>query len=132
MESVFRCLKADLDLRPIYHKTDDASMAYLHLCILAYWLAAIIRYQLKQQWIYNDWREIVRIMSTQKCVTTCVTNIRNEVISVRQCIEPSMAVKNIYDWMNYKYVPFLRKNSVDLPPLISKNLSSNYQIFTDT
>jgi hypothetical protein len=107
-------------------------MAYLHLCILAYWLAATIRYQLKQQWIYNDWREIVRIMSTQKCVTTCVTNIRNEVISVRQCIEPSMAVKNIYDWMNYKYVPFLRKKSVDLPPLISKKLSSNYQIFTDT
>jgi transposase len=130
VESVFRCMKTDLDLRPIYHKTDDASMAHLHLGILAYWLVATIRYQLKQQWVYNDWREIVRIMSTQKCVTTSVTNIRDEVISIRQCTDPSMAVKNIYDWMNYKYVPFIRKKSVVLPGEISKILSPNYQKLT--
>ena len=33
----FRVLKTDLDLRPIYHKTDEASMAHLNLGILAYW-----------------------------------------------------------------------------------------------
>ena len=36
IEGTFRTLKADLDLRPIYHKTDDASMAHLHLGLLAY------------------------------------------------------------------------------------------------
>jgi hypothetical protein len=36
IESTFRCLKTDLDLRPIYHKNDDATMAHLHLGILAY------------------------------------------------------------------------------------------------
>ena len=31
IESTFRTLKTDLDLRPIYHKNDDATMAHLHL-----------------------------------------------------------------------------------------------------
>ena len=31
IESSFRTLKTDLDLRPIYHKNDDATMAHLHL-----------------------------------------------------------------------------------------------------
>ena len=43
IESTFRVLKSDLDLRPIYHKTDDASMAHLHLGLLAYWLEMCIR-----------------------------------------------------------------------------------------
>jgi len=38
VESTFRILKTDLDLRPIYHKNDDATMAHLHLGILAYCL----------------------------------------------------------------------------------------------
>jgi transposase len=132
IEYTFRVLKTDLDLRPIYHKTDDASMAHLHLGILAYWLVATIRYQLKQKGIHSDWREIVRIMNTQKCVTTSITNIRNEVISTRQCTEPSQAVKNMYDQMNFKYVPFLRKKSVVPPDAVLKNLNSNYQNVTDT
>lgn len=31
VESTFRTLKTDLDLRPIYHKNDNATMAHLHL-----------------------------------------------------------------------------------------------------
>ena len=36
IENTFRTLKTDLDLRPIYHKNDDATMAHLHLGLLAY------------------------------------------------------------------------------------------------
>jgi hypothetical protein len=124
IEYTFRVLKTDLDLRPIYHKTDDASMAHLHLGILAYWLVATIRYQLKQKGIHSDWREIVRTMNTQKCVTTSVVNIRNEVISIRQCTEPNQQAKKIYDQLNYKYAPFIRKKSVVPPAEILKNDSS--------
>lgn len=124
IEYTFRVLKTDLDLRPIYHKTDDASMAHLHLGILAYWLVATIRYQLKQKGIHSDWREIVRTMNTQKCVTTSVVNIRNEVISIRQCTEPTQQAKTIYDKLNYKYAPFIRKKSVVPPAEILKTDSS--------
>jgi len=124
IEYTFRVLKTDLDLRPIYHKTDDAAMAHLHLGILAYWLVATIRYQLKQKGYKHDWREIVRIMNTQKCVTTTVENIKEETISVRQCTEPTQQVKQIYNLMGYKYAPFYRKKSVVLPVEILKNNTS--------
>ncbi|MDR1897877.1 MAG: hypothetical protein LBR10_13915 [Prevotellaceae bacterium] len=38
IESGFRCMKSDLDLRPIFHKRDESSMAHLHLGMLVYWL----------------------------------------------------------------------------------------------
>ena len=49
IEATFRTLKTDLDLRPVFHKTDEASMAHLHLGLLAYWVVNTIRYQLKQK-----------------------------------------------------------------------------------
>jgi hypothetical protein len=41
-------------------------MAHLNLGLLAYWIVTTIRYQLKQKNITSDWRELVRIMNTQK------------------------------------------------------------------
>jgi len=49
IEATFRTLKTDLDLRPIFHKKDESSMAHLHLGLLAYWVVNTIRYQLKQK-----------------------------------------------------------------------------------
>jgi transposase len=123
IEYTFRVLKTDLDLRPIYHKTDNAAMAHLNLGMLAYWLVATIRYQLKQQGVNSDWREIVRTMNTQKCVTTSVVNINNETISIRQCTGPTKEVKKVYDLLKYKYAPFVRKKSVVPPAEIFKNNS---------
>jgi hypothetical protein len=114
IEYTFRVLKTDLDLRPVFHKNDDASMAHLHLGLLAYWLVNTIRYQLKQKGIRSDWREIVRIMNTQKCVTTLAQNKADEIISVRKCSEPEEKAKQIYDALRYKYAPFVRKKSVVL------------------
>ena len=124
IEYTFRVLKTDLDLRPIYHKTDEASMAHLNLGILAYWLVVTIRYQLKQKGVTSDWREIVRKMSTQKCVTTSMQNIKQETISIRQCTEPTKEAKTVYDLLQYKYAPFTRKKSVVPPPEILKKDSS--------
>ena len=72
--------------------------------------------------MHQDWRETIPTMNTQKCVTTNVTNIKDQVLSVRQCTEPSPQVRKIYDLLNYKYVPFLRKKSVVPPP--AKNLKT--------
>ena len=124
IEYTFRVLKTDLDLRPIYHKTDDASMSHLHLGLVAYWLVATIRHQLKQKGYTSDWREIVRTMNTQKCVTTTVENIKGETVSVRQCTEPIHKVKQIYNMMGYKTVPFYQKKSVVIPAEFFKNDTS--------
>ena len=124
IEYTFRVLKTDLDLRPIYHKTDDAAMAHLHLGLLAYWLVSTIRYQLKQKGYRHQWREIVRTMNTQKLVTTSFKNITKQTIVIRQCTTPEKKVKQIYDLLDYKYVPFHRKKYVVVPVEIFKNDSS--------
>ncbi len=112
VEATFRTLKTDLDLRPIYHKKDDASMAHLHLGLLAYWVVNTIRYQLKQKGIKNEWRDIVRIMNTQKIVTTTMENEYDQQIIIRQCSEPNDDVTKIYTALQYKSKPFARKKSV--------------------
>ena len=47
IESAFRILKADVNLHPVYHKNDAATMAHLHFGLLAYWLVNTIHYQPK-------------------------------------------------------------------------------------
>ena len=112
IESSFRCLKSDLDLRPVFHKTDEASEAHLHLGLLAYWVVNTIRHKLKQHGIHSSWKEIVRIMNTQKVATTTAMNDKGQCISIRRCSEPTEKVKLIYDTLGYKYAPFIRKKSV--------------------
>jgi transposase len=131
IEYTFRVLKTDLDLRPIYHKTDDASMAHLHLGLLAYWLVATLRYQLKNKGVNYDWRELVRIMNTQKRVTTTIKGEGNKTIQIKQCSEPIVPVIQIYQALNYKPVPLPRKKSVWHTEEILKKFSPVNQYIDD-
>ena len=127
IEATFRVLKTDLDLRPIYHKTDAAAMAHLHLGLLAYWVVNTIGHQLKQKGIKNEWRDIVRIMNTQKVVTTTMKNDCEQQIIIRQCSEPTEEVREIYDALKYKPKPFSHKKSVVPLTELSKKASIENQ-----
>ena len=106
IECTNRQLKTDLNLRPIYHKKDDRSDAHLFLGLLSYWIVNTIRYRLKQSGVTHYWTEIVRIMSTQKAVTTEGTNTLGEKVYMRLCSEPTKAAEEIYDKLKYKKMPF--------------------------
>jgi hypothetical protein len=112
IENTFRTLKTDLDVRPVYHKNDDATMAHLHLGLLAYWFVNTVRYQLKNHGINNDWPEIVRIGNTQKVVTTEGTNTYDKTISTRRCSKPNEKLTNIYNILKLKHQPFTKRKSV--------------------
>jgi len=120
IENAFRTLKTDLDLRPIYHKSDKATMAHLHLGILAYWLVNTVRYQLKNNNINSCWSEIVRIGNTQKMITTTGTSTFNKTIETRKCSEPEEKLKAIYDILKSKYKPFTKRKSVVHKPELKK------------
>ena len=85
---------------------------HLRLGLLAYWVVNTIRYQLKQKGINNEWRDIVRIMNTQKVVTTTMNNEWDQQIIIRQCSEPTEQVSKMYTVLQYKPKPFTRKKSV--------------------
>ena len=107
-------MKTDLDLRPIFHKTDDATKAHIHLGLIAYWIVNTIRYQLKSQGLTSDWRELVRVMNTQKCVTTSMNNDKGQRLSVRCCSQPTEKVRMIYSVLKIREAPFIREKSVVL------------------
>ena len=112
IENTFRILKTDLDMRPIFHKRDRSTMAHLHLAILAYWIVNTIRHQLKEKEINHQWNEIIRIMNTHKAVTTTAQNKSDQIIQIRRCSEPNPKVKQIYQALGYKSIPFKKKKFV--------------------
>lgn len=70
VEETFHVLKTDLDIRPVYHKSDNGIKAHLNLAILAYWVVSVTKYRLKLKKHENvRWDEIMRIASTQVVVT---------------------------------------------------------------
>jgi len=120
VESTFRTLKTDLDLRPIYHKSDEGTLAHLHLGLLSYWLANTIRCQLKSRGIKHTWKEIVRIGNTQKVITTVGYNKADEEIKVRKCSQPTDKLKKLQLALNIKQRPYTKLKSV-VHRLKSKN-----------
>ena len=112
VEETFRVLKTDLDIRPIYHKTDDGTKGHLHLAILAYWVVSCSRYQLKREGVKSDWSEIVRILSTHKIVSTRMEQTNGEWIEIRQCTQPNVNVTEIYEALKLRNEPCRRRKFV--------------------
>ncbi|MFW5523287.1 MAG: IS1634 family transposase [Segatella copri] len=115
-----RQLKTDLNLRPIYHRRDERSDGHLFLGLLSYWIVNVIRHQMKKvnekrkmadpnpkaEYPTPYWTEIVRIMSTQKAVTSEATNTLGEKVEMRICSTPTTKAADIYSMLNYKPMPF--------------------------
>jgi transposase len=109
---MFRVLKTDLSLRPVFHQKDENTEAHLFLGLLAYQLVSLIRYELKRHNIHHDWRNIVRIMNTQKLVTTSMKTKDGKLIRIKKSGLPRVKVSEIYDALNFRYQPYGMKKSV--------------------
>jgi len=112
VEATFRTLKTDLNLRPVHHQKDNRTEAHIHLGVLAYMVVNTIRYKLKQKGIHHDWSNIVRIMNTQKIVTTSMKNSKDQLIILKKCSQPNSEVIEIYQATKYKSMPFNLKKYV--------------------
>lgn len=102
VEATFRSLKSDLNLRPVHHQNDERIEAHLYLTMLAYQLVNTIRYMLKQKDIYYDWKNIIRIMSTQK-IQTIKLPTDKKVMHIRKPSAPITEARQIYDATNCKH-----------------------------
>ena len=94
----------DMNVSHIVHSVS----AIIFFGLLAYWIVNTIRYKLKQKGYTSHWTEIVRVMKTQKAVTTEATNALGEKVHLRMCSEPNKAAENIYELLNYRKMPFRR------------------------
>jgi hypothetical protein len=95
VEATFRGLKTDLNIRPVHHQNDERIDAHMYLTILAYQLVNTIRHMLKGKSINYDWKNIVRIMSTQKIQTIKIPTDKKD-IYLRKPSKPINEVQQIY------------------------------------
>ncbi len=70
LESVFRSLKSELGLRPVFHSTENRVDGHLFITVLAYQFIQVIRTQLKQAGIQGSWTQIRKILGVQQRVTS--------------------------------------------------------------
>ena len=95
VESTFRCLKSDLQIRPVHHQKDQRVEAHIYLTLLAYQLVNTIRHMLKAQGINYDWANIRRIMATHT-VQTIELPTDTKTIHLRKPSKPIEEVQQIY------------------------------------
>jgi len=112
VESVFRCLKTDLDIRPIYHQKDEYIEPHIWLGILAYQVVNYIRQNLKQQNINYSWTAIVEKMQSMQSSLVTVNNENNEKIYMKLCTRPAKDQQAIFDALKFKHRPYVRKTKV--------------------
>ncbi len=112
VEAVFRCLKTDLDIRPIYHQIDEFIEPHIWLGIIAYQVVNYIKIALKGHNITYSWTTIVEKMESMQSSIVSVNNNRNEKIYVKLCTRPTSDHAAIFDALNFKHRPFVRKTKV--------------------
>lgn len=101
VESTFRCLKSDLQIRPIHHQKDERVESHIYLTLLAYQLVNTIRYMLKQKGINHDWQNILRIMNSQT-IQSLILPTKTKKISLRKPSRPIKEALDIYQATNTK------------------------------
>jgi hypothetical protein len=112
VEAVFRCLKTDLNIRPIHHQKDKYIEPHIWLGIIGYQVVNYIRRKLKDKQIDHSWTTIVETMKSMQSSVTTVNNDKNEKLYIKLCTRPTKAQKEIFDALNFKARPFTRKVKV--------------------
>ncbi len=97
LEAVFRSLKSELGLRPVFHHKTDRVSGHLFISVLAYHLVHTIRYQLKACHIHLSWEGLRRELEGQDRVTVELKRADGKTVHVRKATRPEPRQQVIYD-----------------------------------
>jgi transposase len=105
LESVFRSLKSELGLRPVYHHKEDRCDGHLFITTLAYQAVQLIRRKLKESDIHENWGSLREILSSQIRITASFDQRNGKTLHVRQASQPEEKLKIIYQKLNLSSSP---------------------------
>ncbi|MGL6112407.1 MAG: IS1634 family transposase [Rubrivivax sp.] len=88
LESVFRSLKTDLGLRPVFHQIDRRVEGHLFITVLAYHFVHTLRLQLKAEGIDDSWETLRETLGTQRRVTATLQRRDGRAVHVRKATRP--------------------------------------------
>lgn len=96
IESVFRSLKSELGLRPVFHSKEDRSDGHLFITVLAYQCVQVLRRTLKAAGIDDSWASLRETLSVQRRVTTSMRRKDGRTIHVRKSTVAEPALMKLY------------------------------------
>ncbi len=105
VEAVFRSLKSELGLRPIYHHKPVRSEGHLFLTVIAYQLVQVIRKRLKQRGNDSSWTTLRGILEGQQRVTVTFRRGDGRTLHVRKATRAEPDQKAIYDALGIDPAP---------------------------
>ena len=105
LEAVFRSLKSELGLRPVFHHKTNRVSCHLFISLLAYHLVHTIRYQLKSHGIHLSWSGIRKHLRGQDRITVSMKCQNGDMIHVRKSTRPEPRQQVIYDALNLAHYP---------------------------
>lgn len=95
LESVFRSLKTDLGLRPVYHKIQRRVEGHLFISVLAYYAVHTLRQRLKAEGINDSWERLRNTLSSQMRITATLQRRDGRAVHVRKASRPEPAQQSI-------------------------------------
>ena len=105
LEAVFRSLKSELGLRPVYHHKSARVDGHLFISVLAYHLVHTLRLQLKAQGIHLSWESLRNQCSGQERVTVVLHRDDGKIYHIRKATRPEPHQQDLYNALGLPHLP---------------------------
>ena len=105
LEAVFRSLKSELGLRPVYHHKEERTEGHLFITVLAYQAVQALRHQLKAHGIHDSWRTLRETFSVQQRVTATFKQRDGRTLHVRKTTVAEPKLAKLYNALNISASP---------------------------
>jgi hypothetical protein len=105
LEAVFRGLKSELGLRPVFHHKEDRTEGHLFITVLAYQLVQAIRRKLQAAGEGVSWTRLREILSVQQRITATFRQRDGRTLHVRKATTAEPALRRIYDALGIDAAP---------------------------
>lgn len=96
LEAVFRSLKSELGIRPVFHQVTERVTGHLFISVLAYHLVHSVRYRLKQSQINSSWSQLRKQLEGQSRVTVSMQCKDGQTVHIRKSTRPEPRQQEIY------------------------------------
>jgi transposase len=105
LEAVFRSLKSELGLRPVFHHKADRTDGHLFITVLAYQMVQVIRRKLAAAEQHLSWTSLRAILAVQQRVTATFRQRDGRVLHVRKATVAEPALRKLYDALSINAAP---------------------------
>jgi hypothetical protein len=105
IEAVFRSLKSELELKPIYHQKELRIESHLFITVLAYQCVQMIRLILKNSCFTDNWSTIRHILTSHGRLTIIIPNEDGGYNTIRKTCKPNVTQAAIYQALRITNLP---------------------------